>query len=193
MGASKPLLRLGADRLLARAVRMASDLATSCAVIGPSELREYTDVTVVEDAYPGCGPLGGIASALRISAQPWNLMLACDMPYLTLEWMRYLVCRAVNSPSDVMMAADERGWQPLCGMYQRTAGATIAVALEHGVRRVAQGLEGLNVEIVEPVEWKKFDPYGHLFKNVNTPEDYKEAREFFENSDGRAAGSADIR
>jgi molybdopterin-guanine dinucleotide biosynthesis protein A len=78
-------------------------------------------------------------------------------------------------------------------MYRRTAGATIAAALDRGVRKVTQGLEGLSVEIVEPVEWKMFDPRDWLFRNVNTPGDYQEAREFFERPDGLAAGSADIR
>jgi hypothetical protein len=55
MGANKSRLPLGKDTLLVRALRMASDLAASCGVIGPPELREHTDAPVVWDAYPGCG------------------------------------------------------------------------------------------------------------------------------------------
>ena len=32
------------------------------------------------------------------------------------------------------------------------------------------------MEIIEPSEWKAFDSEGYLFKNMNSPADYEEAR-----------------
>jgi molybdopterin-guanine dinucleotide biosynthesis protein A len=185
MGASKPLLQLAGETLLERAVLLVSPFVESCNVVGPAELREHTRVGVVEDAYPGCGPLGGIATALNFAAlrpsqQTWNLILACDMPYLMPEWLRYLIARAIASESDVVMARDARGWEPLCAMYRSAAGMAISAALERGVRKVTGGLAGLKVDLVEPAEWKRFDSHGWLFKNVNTPEEYRAAQEFFE-------------
>jgi molybdopterin-guanine dinucleotide biosynthesis protein A len=197
MGASKPLLQIEGETMLARAVRLASSLAMSCMVIGPPSLREHIQVEVAEDEYPGCGPLGGIATALRLAvrnspSQTWNLILACDMPYLTHDWLRYLVQRALASQADVVIAANDpcegrgpqreqaRRLEPLCGMYRSTSGAAITAAVERGVRKVTDGFAGLKVELVEPAEWKCFDSGGGLFKNVNTPEDYQAAKAFFE-------------
>jgi molybdopterin-guanine dinucleotide biosynthesis protein A len=185
MGASKALLEIRGETMLARAVRLPASLAVRCKVIGPPSLQEHVHVEVAEDAYPGCGPMGGIATALGLAvrhspSKTWNLILACDMPYLTPEWLHYLIARAIASESGVVLAADDRGWEPLCAMYRSTAGAAIASALERGVRKVTDGLAGLKVEIVEPAQWKRFDSGGRLFKNVNTPEDYRAAKEFFE-------------
>ncbi len=197
MGTSKPLLELAGESMLARALGLASEVSGYCIVIGPASLRDHTTARVVEDAWPGCGPLGGIATALnwaarRSPSQAWNLIVACDMPYLTREWLLYLVQRALASEADVVIAVHDSGGghgperdqarqlEPLCGMYGCIAGAAITAAVERGIRRVTDGFAGLKVELVEPAEWKRFDSDGRLFKNVNAPEDYQEAKEFFE-------------
>jgi len=72
---------------------------------------------------------------------------------------------------------NERGFEPLCAMYRKRAQRTIANALERGVRKITDGLAGLTLTTLAPGEWKAFDARGRLFKNINTPEDYDEARQ----------------
>ncbi len=176
MGTDKALLTVGGATLLARAVSLLEPLARAVVIVGPPRLQKETNVKVVQDAYPECGPLGGIATALAAAEQKWNLIIACDLPYLTNEWLQYLIQRATISDGEAVMAENEKGWEPLCAMYRHSLGAKISAALERGVRKVTVGLEDAKVEIVSRAEWKKFDPRGRLFKNVNTPEDYAEAR-----------------
>jgi hypothetical protein len=52
----------------------------------------------------------------------------------------------------------------------------IRAALERGTRKVTDGLAGLRVDNIEPAEWKAFDSEGFLFKNMNSPADYEEAK-----------------
>ncbi|MBZ5501868.1 MAG: hypothetical protein LAN59_06425 [Acidobacteriia bacterium] len=59
--------------------------------------------------------------------------------------------------------------------YQRCAPA-IRAALAQGIRKVTDGLQSVLVEMIGPLEWKGFDSEGLLFKNMNSPEDYEEAR-----------------
>jgi molybdenum cofactor guanylyltransferase len=176
MGTDKALLTVGGTTLLARAVSLLEPLARAVVIVGPPRLQKETNVKVVQDAYPECGPLGGIATALAAAEQKWNLIIACDLPYLTNEWLQYLIQRATISDGEAVMAENEKGWEPLCAMYRHSLGAKISAALERGVRKVTVGLEDAKVEIVSRAEWKRFDPRGRLFKNVNAPEDYEEAR-----------------
>jgi len=53
------------------------------------------------------------------------------------------------------------------------------------VRKVTDGLAELRVEVIEPKEWKGFDSDGLLFKNVNTPADYEQAKQKFAGRAGR--------
>ena len=61
-------------------------------------------------------------------------------------------------------------------MYHQRAEVAIRGVLESGIRKVAEGLAKLQVEYVEPEEWKGFDSDGLLFKNMNEPADYEEAK-----------------
>jgi len=140
------------------------------------------DSGVIADDFPGAGPLGGIATALRASGAEWNLIVACDLPYLTHAWLEFLIARALRSDADAVLPMNERGAEPLCAMYRKRAEAAIRAALERGTRKVTDGLAEIRTEFIEPGEWKGFDSDGLLFKNMNSPADYEEAKAKF---DGR--------
>ena len=124
----------------------------------------------------GAGPLGGIATALRAATAPWSLIVATDLPYLTREWLEYLIARALASSGDAVLPMNTRGAEPLCAMYHQRAEPAIRKALERGTRKVTDGLLDVRVETIAPDEWKGFDSEGLLFKNMNSPEDYEEAK-----------------
>lgn len=146
-------------------------------IIGPPDVYANLGIRVVPDDGENLGPLGGISTALRIATCEWNLIVGCDLPFLTREWLEFLIAQAVGSSADVVIPLNERGFEPLCAMYRKRAQAAIAKALDLGVRKVTDGLAGLTLASIAPAEWKGFDACGQLFKNVNTPEDYDEARE----------------
>lgn len=125
---------------------------------------------------PGCGPLGGIATALRVSHAPWNLVIACDLPYLTTAWLDFLILQALESKGEAVVPIHEHGAEPLCALYHKNAEQGIQSALEGGVRKLTDALASLRVDYVEPDKWKGFASDGLLFKNVNSPADYEEVR-----------------
>jgi molybdopterin-guanine dinucleotide biosynthesis protein A len=131
---------------------------------------------VIGDDFPGAGPLGGIATALRVSSAEWSLIVACDLPYLTREWLEFLIRRALRSDADAVVPMNERGAEPLCAMYRKRAEGAIRAALDRGTRKVTDGLADVRIEFIEPGEWKGFDSDGLLFKNMNSPADYEEAK-----------------
>ncbi len=177
MGREKALVELAGEPLALRLARLAEPLAEQVTLIGPPASFVELPVRVLADDQPGLGPLGGIATALRASRAEWNLVLGCDLPFLTAEWLQHLARRGAECAADAVLPEGERGhFEPLCAMYRRGARAAIAAALERGVRKVTEGLAGLSVEAVAVEEWKKFDPDGRLFQNMNTPEDYEETR-----------------
>jgi molybdenum cofactor guanylyltransferase len=137
---------------------------------------EGLELRIVADDFPGAGPLGGIATALRTSIAEWNLVIACDLPYLTREWLEFLVTRAGGSEADAVLPMNERGAEPLCAMYRNRSTVAIREALDRGTRKVTDGLASVRTEFIEPREWKGFDSDGLLFKNMNSPADYEEAR-----------------
>jgi molybdenum cofactor guanylyltransferase len=176
MGRDKALLEVGGVPLLLRTARLVESVTGQTIVIGNRGARQTLGLRWIDDDWPSAGPLGGIATALRASAAPWTLVVACDLPYLTKEWIEYLMKRAIVSPADAVIPMNTRGAEPLCAMYHKRSEKAIRAALEQGTRKVTEGLENLQIETIAPAEWKAFDSEGLLFKNMNAPADYEEAK-----------------
>jgi molybdenum cofactor guanylyltransferase len=182
MGVDKGLLEIAGVPMIVRAARLVVSVTGAPAVVvGTPEKYTGLGLRAIADDWPDCGPLGGIATALRASEADWNLVVACDLPYLTREWLEYLLQRARDSSEEAVLpinltTANKRGAEPLCAMYHKGSEPTMRRALERGVRKVTDGLAELRVEMIEPAKWKGFDSGGLLFKNVNTPADYEEAQ-----------------
>jgi molybdopterin-guanine dinucleotide biosynthesis protein A len=176
MGSDKALLELNGELLILRAARLLDPLVACVTVIGDPARYAALGLAVVPDDVPGLGALGGIATALRISRLPWNLVVACDLPYLTAAWLEFLISRALASRADALLPAGERGPEPLCAVYHARCAPVISAALERGVRKVTDGLAGLVIETLPQQEWNAFDSDGCLFKNMNSPADFAEAR-----------------
>ena len=180
MGSEKGLLLFAGKPLVLRVAKLVEFAGDAPVIIGPPGEYGGMGFRVVADDRRGVGigggPLVGICTALRAATRGWNLIVACDLPFLTRDWLEFLISRALDSPADVVIPLNVRGYEPLCAMYRKRCLDTIAAALARGVRKVTDGLVGLTIAAIAPDEWKGFDPRGQLFKNVNTPADYDEAR-----------------
>ena len=176
MGREKALLEIDGEPLIVRTTRLVESVAGGATVVGESAAIRALGLPMLADDWPGAGPLGAIATALRVVKAPWSLLVACDLPYLTKAWLEYLIARAVASKADAVLAMNARGAEPLSALYHKRAEPAIRAALDRGTRKVTDGLANLRVELIEPAEWKRFDSEGYLFKNMNSPEDYEEAR-----------------
>jgi molybdopterin-guanine dinucleotide biosynthesis protein A len=175
MKRDKALLEVGGVPLLVRTARLLESVVGAPSVIGDPAAYKSLALPLIADDWPGAGPLGGIATALRTSSASWNLVVACDLPYLTGEWLQFLVARAVASTAEAVLPMNTRGAEPLCAMYHKRGEPAIRAALESGIRKVTDGLQNIHVETIPLAEWKAFDSEGLLFKNMNLPQDYQEA------------------
>ncbi len=184
-GRDKALVEFAGKPMLARMIELMRSFARDVRVV--SALNKYADfeTEIVEDRWPGEGPLGGIVTALLQTreTQPkceWNLMVSCDMPFLTAEWLRFLVERATKSAAQVVVPHSTHGSEPLCACWRTDAVETLQAAFGGGVRRVNQGIALLRAEVLDARDWKRFDSAGRLFWNMNTAADYEEARRIVE-------------
>ena len=189
-GQDKARVRLGGEMMLTRACRLVREVSGSVRVVADRESRYAdSDLWVVEDLWPGEGPLGGILTSLLATAETdsgrdWNLVVSCDMPFLTREWLTFLIGRALASSVQVVLAHSASGPEPLCACWRTDTAETLRQALERGVRKVTDGVALLRSEVLDERDWKRFDSAGRLFWNMNTASDYEEARRIVEGEQG---------
>jgi molybdopterin-guanine dinucleotide biosynthesis protein A len=187
MGRDKGLLDFEGDPLIVHTARLLQPLVAEVTVVGsPSRYTKFGLRAIADEVQtqrgldrPGCGPLAGIATALAATQSRWNLIIACDLPYLSAEWLDWLLSRALRSRGEAVVPRTEHGIEPLAAVYRRECGELIAAALAQGVRKVSDAIEKLRVELVYSSDWRRFDPSGLVLRNMNAPGDYEEARKWW--------------
>ena len=176
MGRDKAGLQLGGQALIERVLAALRPLdCPSFVVARQATDHAHLDLPVCPDLFPGAGPLGGLCTALQHTATPALLLLACDLPFLTAEFLRFLANRL--GPRQALIPHSAEGLQPLCAVYARSCLPAIENALARGERRMNAFHPEVDLEILEPEEWQAFDPHDLLFSNLNTPEEYQRAQE----------------
>ena len=126
------------------------------------------DVEFVPDQQPSCGPLSGIAAVLSRIATDHALVLAVDVPFVTVEYLKDL-CAKIEAGCGVIPMIETRA-EPLVAIYPReididfqNALAGNDFALQSLVRRL------LDVGKLRPVAVQPGQT--DLFRNLNQPQD----------------------
>jgi molybdopterin-guanine dinucleotide biosynthesis protein A len=124
---------------------------------------------VVGDLYPDTGPLGGIITGLTYAADEFNLVVACDMPFLQPALLKRLI-EAVEGYDAAVPEINGR-LEPLCAAYNKRATEKLWVMLESGELAVHKAVCTLNIVRIGEEELRCFDPELVSFSNWNTPDD----------------------
>ena len=173
MGRDKALLEVGASpgarsasctliEHIAGEVRQAAGNVT---LIASPDRYAHFGIPVVADRVEGCGPLGGLFTALSITGADWNLVVACDLPNATAALFEELFVAAEHAGCVALVPSTSSGLEPLCAVYHRTAKASAETAILHKQFRMQEFVSG-----IEACIWPA--PAAGLFRNVNTPEDW---------------------
>ena len=170
-GVDKRFLVLGGRALLLRNLAFLRGFFPTVAVsLGAGQmldLGDAHDAEVVHDAWPGASPLAGIASALARYRKP-VFALAADIAFPDREAIRR-VLTAFPGHDLALPAIGPEYHQPLFAVYGPACLAPMTALLEAGRHRIVEILPSLYVAEV------RF-PDDSLFHNINTMDDYQEAR-----------------
>lgn len=172
--ASEPLL--GKPLLQHVVDRVAPLVAEIVVVRAPGQalppIEAAIPVRVVDDAYPGTGPLGGIYTGLQASGTDRGLAVACDMPLLSQPLLRELLRRSAGC--DVVMPVIEYP-EPLHAVYGRICLEAMRARLDAGQFKITGFLGAVHVCYMHEAECRTFDPDVRSFVNANTEEELARA------------------
>lgn len=175
MGRDKAFVALEGRTLLARVLELARSVAPDVRIVGDSQ-KFAAFAPVVEDVFPDCGPLGGIHAALRASSTELNLILAVDVPFVSVTFLDYLIGRAQGASGVVTVARSGGGWQPLCAVYRREFADAAEGALRTGRYKIDALFDTVRVLAIEEAELVEEGFSPGLFRNLNTKAEVEAAR-----------------
>lgn len=175
MGREKALLEIDNQTLIARSVALLKPIFPDLVVVSSSPaVIEAAQIPAIQDQFPNRGPLGGIHAALCHFKAP-TLIVACDMPFLNADFLRFL---SENwRETDVLVPLGNDGPEPLHAIYAPSCLPVFELFLQTekppSLRRV---LRELRVENVEIEVARGFDADLRMFENWNTPPEASLAR-----------------
>lgn len=134
------------------------------------EAYAWTGLPLVTDNYPGLGPLAGLEAGLTAATAEYNLLVACDMPWLAPAMLEYLSGLAAGY--DAVVPLNREGWaEPLCAVYSKKCLPIVKRNLANGELKMTAWLNSVNVRFVPAEKLAKYDPELGSFRNLNRPED----------------------
>jgi molybdopterin-guanine dinucleotide biosynthesis protein A len=126
----------------------------------------------VKDRFYDIGPISGIYSSLYESETENNLIVNCDMPFISTELLKFILDNSKGF--DIVLPENNGQVQSLTGYFKKSIVPHILKEIELNHYKPVKMFKEMNLNIVQIKESQHFyRPY--LFMNINSIEEYNEA------------------
>ena len=177
MGQDKAAMEIGGKRLIDRLVEGLAEIFPEVIIVANVPgLYDSLGVKVVPDLIPEKGSLGGIYTAIATASYPWAFVMACDMPFFNPDLIRYLA--TLTQGYDVVIPYTD-DWEPLHALYAKTCLPSMERMIHSGNLKIVRFFPHVRVRRVDREELYPYDPHGFSFFNMNTPEEFARAEEWW--------------
>ncbi len=167
-GTDKVVARVGEKSLLTHVTDVIAPLFDEVILIGHKR-EGLAGFKVVEDVYPGRGPLGGIYTALSAAGYPQCFIFAADMPNLNEGLIRHMI--SVADDHDAVIPIWSKGREPLHAIYHKRILPVVAGLLEKNVLRIFDLLKSVDTLAVPEETIRSYTDPEKTFANINTLHD----------------------
>jgi molybdopterin-guanine dinucleotide biosynthesis protein A len=181
MGRQKIFLRLGESTILESQIDLLREIFEEIIIVtNTPDAFQKVDTKVIRDIISGHGPIGGLYSGLAVSSNIHNFLIACDMPFINVELIHYMINQI--DEHDIVIPKSSQGVETLFAIYSLNCLESIVQQIELGNFKLRDILHIHNVRYVSQEEIHDFDPEEHSFFNINTPGDYEVAKKIWQKS-----------
>nr|WP_251376478.1 molybdenum cofactor guanylyltransferase [Paenibacillus sp. YPG26] len=195
MGRNKALLPVGELPVIENLVRQLADITKRVLVVSNEESPYlHLGAEIIPDIYRQAGPLAGIHAGLSASTSSWNLITACDMPFVNTAVLQRLISEAEALSAKehqmgtrelieaVIPLTAEGSVLPLLAMYRRSVLPSLDAALREEQLRLIPWTQTLHAAYIPAQELCREAGVTEemLSFNMNRPGDYEKACEIYE-------------
>lgn len=168
MGTDKGVLLVNGKSMVDSIIGVLAPLVNDILIIANGTNYNYLPYTIYPDRVKDSGPMGGIYTALSHSKTNKNMVLSCDMPFITAGIIEVLI----NHPteSDIVVPIHGNQIEPLCAIYDKGCIEKMGWLIENKELKLINAFKHFNVQKII-FEENKLN--GHCFTNINTPAEYE--------------------
>ncbi|MBY0123395.1 molybdenum cofactor guanylyltransferase [Bacillus sp. S/N-304-OC-R1] len=176
MGTNKALLMIDGKTVIERIVQELSKTVSDILIVTNTfEEYQFLGLPMVQDQWRDMGPLAGIHAGLSASQTVKNLVVACDMPFVSAGLGGILL----NLLDQYQAAVPEIDGQlhPLFAAYRKDALGIILQFLQKRELKVRQFLNHIHCKLMTEADFPilQYTFQEQHFFNMNHPEEFKKA------------------
>ncbi len=173
-GTDKALAEIHGVPLVARVARiMATVFGQVILITNTPEQYNFLDLPMYRDLVKGIGPLGGIYTGLKLMEERAGFVVACDMPFLSVDLLRHMV--EIQGSFDAVVPKMDWKIEALHALYSRSCLPAVEELIDSRQYQVFKFFSQIDVRYVEEEEIRLYDPDLRSFYNVNDPQEWQKA------------------
>ena len=167
MKEEKGLVYFNGKMLVEHVIASVSKITNRVIIITANPAYLQFGYPCIEDMMRDKGPLGGILTGLVNSSTQKNILLGCDLPFLSENILTRLVNN--NGDEDVLLTEHLGKAEPLCSVYDRSCINHFRSRLEQNQLKITDAFEGLKTRVIsfDNEDWFA----GNEFANINSDEE----------------------
>ena len=178
LGRDKAVEPIGGEPLITRCISRLSAVADEIIVVvngieRGEQLPLPSSCRVAVDVYADSGSLGGIFSGVSAMMDEWGVVVACDMPFLNIALLRYML--SLRDGFDAVVPVLDGRPEPTHALYSKACLPHIECRLQAADLKIARFFDDVSVRYVSQKEVDAYDPDHLSFFNVNTQSDLDRA------------------
>jgi molybdenum cofactor guanylyltransferase len=163
MGFEKGLAEIQGKKMIEWVIQALEPVCQHLLIISNTNLYDYLGFPVYTDIYTDTGPLGGIYTGLKHSTTSHNLILACDMPFISSQVLQQLLLEAAGY--EIVVPSIQGQWHPLCGYYHKQISDGVEELIASKVWKMQEAIRRFHYK-EWPADKAGFD--AQVFANINT-------------------------
>ena len=151
MGRDKGIVDLKGRAMIEHVIESAKAVTHNIIIIANNDNYNQFGFPVYSDLIPERGPIGGIVTGLHYSQTDRNLILSCDIPFVSVE--------------------TEEGTEPLCAIYRQSNATYLRERINQNRLSMRDALKAADCYTIKiSVD----DSHRASFININTPQELKQ-------------------
>tara|TARA_B100001123_G_scaffold430708_1_gene551145 strand:+ start:486 stop:1121 length:636 start_codon:yes stop_codon:yes gene_type:complete len=190
LGRDKAWEDVGGQRIIDRVIGALQSSCHEVLIIGdrPERQNELSLPKCIQyrsDELKGRGSIGGLYTGLKASDTLWSLVVACDMPFISRELIRFMLSIISKNRCDAIVPVINGRYQPTHALYNSTCIPFIEKNISSGNFRMDSYFDEIYLEEISEDVINSIQGAELSFFNVNTEDDLFTAREQYKLFDAR--------
>ena len=168
MGTDKGMILLNGKKFIEHIINALSPNVNQIIIIANNDNYNELGYKVYKDLIEDSGPLGGIYTGLKLSTTEKNIVLSCDTPFITTEFIKFIISN--SNDSEITVPVFKNNTEPLCAVYSKNITQNIYDLIVNNELKMQNVLKKFKTKELQ-INSNHTMFSENLFQNINTPQE----------------------